>query len=128
MKISYKFTSRHNISIQLNDFSIANETSTFLACICIHANSILPSKTQWKVFAHKMFNVGSEYFESPHTYCVREYLWRTSLTQSGKNGVKNPWLPTPGIENRCRLQALEIWGEDSYCKIRSVTTNRRDHR
>ena len=37
-----KFTSRHNISIQLNDFSIVNEKSTILACNW-HAFKFCPS-------------------------------------------------------------------------------------
>ena len=40
-----KFVPYYNIWIQFNDFSIANEKSTILAYICMHANSVLPWKT-----------------------------------------------------------------------------------
>ena len=35
-----------HICIQFNDFSLAKEKSTILACICMHANSVLPWKTR----------------------------------------------------------------------------------
>ena len=61
-KLCCKFVSHHNIWIQFNDFSIANEKSTrpILAYIYMHANFVLWWKTRLiALVAQKSLSVGS---------------------------------------------------------------------